>query len=508
MFLRSLLTAAGVFAALALTAPAPAAAQQATRVVEPNGAEGNGPVYFAATSSNGRWVVFSSDATNLVPNDTNGKTDVFRLDRQTGEIRRVSVNDDGVQADGRSFASGVSKDGRLVLFWSHASNLVANDTNAQPDVFIYDTVLHTPTRLSNALYGYQADGASRFPTMSEDGRWVAFVSTAWNIVDGDNNDLQDVFLLDRRTGLTTRIGQPAFGETNDDSGGAEITPNGRYVAFETRASNLVAGDTNGRIDGFVVDVARNTTTCVSVNDDGIIGNAESRSPIVSSNGRWVSFSSLATNLVAGDTNATSDSFIRDMRRGTIRRISVRNDGVQADGGSDRGVFDASSRYVAFSSIASNLVTGQTDTNNVLDVYVHDLSRGRMVRVSRAHDGGEPNAWSGPVAFAGRTLFLSSPASNFVPNDTNGAEDIFAVRWRCSFVARTTRPGRDVSRPGRFAYGAVARRWVEGSSLPRPVAAATFQVAPPRHRPARRGPHKEVASWLLDGYSPLPVSSWP
>jgi hypothetical protein len=245
----------------------------------------------------------------------------------------------------------------------------------------------------------------------------------------DFNEFDDIFLLDRRTGQYRRIGQPAFGDTDDDSGRPQITPNGRYVSFESGASNIVPGDTNGRLDGFVVDVARNTTTCVSVNDAGIIGNASSRTPILSSNGRYAAFSSSATNLVPGDTNATSDAFVRDLRRGTIRRISVRSDGIQADGGSNGGIFDPSGRYLAYTSIATNLVPGETDWNGVLDTYIHDLSRGTNVRVSKAHGGSLTNNWTAPIGFAGRTLFLQASASNLIADDTNGAEDIFVTQWR-------------------------------------------------------------------------------
>lgn len=429
MVSRSMLAAAGVVAAIALAAVSPAAAQNARVSVTSDGSQANSHSYWGFTSPNGRWVVFSSDATNMVPGDFNGKTDVFRLDRATGDVRPVSVNTDGVLANGRSFASGVSKDGRLVLFWSHATDLVGGDNNAQSDVFLRDMVLDTTTRLTHGMDGTEPNGGCRFPTMSEDGRWVTFQSWANNIVVNDNNEFDDIFLLDRRTGTYRRIGQPAFGDTDDDSGRPSITPNGRYVSFESGASNIVPGDTNGRIDGFVVDVVRGTTTCVSVNDAGVIGNASSRTPILSSNGRYAAFSSTATNLVPDDTNATSDAFVRDLRRGTTRRISARPDGVQADSGSNGGIFDASGRYLAYTSIASNLVPGETDGNGVLDIYIHDLSRGTNVRVSKAHDGGPTNNWTGPIGFAGRMLFIQASASNLIPDDTNAAEDIFVTRWR-------------------------------------------------------------------------------
>src|SRR5262249_29873205 len=151
------------------------------------------------------------------PGDTNGKTDVFWHDRSTGETRRVSVNDDGVEAKGRSFAGGVSRDGRLVLFWSHATNLVGGDFNRVEDIFLHDTKLHTTTRLIAGGEGFEPNGSNRFPTMSEDGRFVAFDSFATNIAPGDFNGRGDIYLLDRRTGQVRRVGQPPVGESNGDS---------------------------------------------------------------------------------------------------------------------------------------------------------------------------------------------------------------------------------------------------------------------------------------------------
>jgi Tol biopolymer transport system component len=425
---RLIFTVTGLVAAIALGAPSPAGAQSATRVsVASDGGESNGPNFFGAVSKNGRFVVFSSDATNLVPGDTNGKTDVFWRDRSTGETRRVSVNDDGVEANGRSFASGVSRDGRLVLFWSHATNLVGGDFNGVEDLFLHDTVLHTTTRLIAGGDGFETNGGNRFPTMSDDGRFVAFESSATNIVPGDFNGRVDIYLLDRRTGQVRRVGQPPVGESNGDSLRPQLSPNGRFLAFESSASNLVPGDTNGTIDAFMVDLANGTLACASVNDAGIIGNAQSRGPLVSKNGRLVTFLSLADNLVPGDTNLQGDSFVRDMRHGTTRRVSVDSNGIQGNGSSNVGTIDPSGRFVAFGSLASNLVAG--DGNGVFDVFVHDLSRGTTVRVTKAHDGGETDGTTNPIAFVGRTLFVGSVATNLVPGDTNGTDDLFLIPWR-------------------------------------------------------------------------------
>jgi Tol biopolymer transport system component len=419
--------AAGLALAAALAMPGLAAAQPATRVsVGDGGVQSNGPNYFGNISTNGRYVVFSSDATNLVPGDVNGKTDVFRYDRTTGETVCVSVTSDGAHANGRSFASGVSKDGRLVLFWSHATDLVGDDSNGFEDVFLRDMTTRTTTRLSLGWGGVQTNGGSRFPTMSDDGRYVAFQSYGTNLVIADFNDRDDIYVLDRRTGRTVRVGQPRTGESNEDSGIPQISANGRWVAFESQATNLVGGDTNGVMDAFVVEWARGTVMRASVSDTGVQGNGQSRSPMVSDTGR-VLFTSAADNLVSGDTNATSDSFVRDVRRGETRRVNVSSAGVQGNYGSARGTIDPKGRYVAFGSWASNLVPN--DTNASADVFLRDLTRGTTVRITAAHDGGEANGNTHAIGFAGRTLLMTSVATNLVPGDTNGTEDLFAQPWR-------------------------------------------------------------------------------
>src|SRR5207249_1268748 len=212
-----------------------------------------------ALSADGRFVAFGSDATNLVAGDTNGTTDVFVHDRQTGTTERVSVaSGGGTQGNGKSggfFAfPALSADGRFVAFQSDATNLVAGDTNGTTDVFVHDRQTATTERVS-------VNGFSAGPALSADGRFVAFHSTGSNLVAGDTNGATDVFVHDRQTGTTERVSGASDGtQGNDASAGPALSADGRLVAFHSSATNLVAGDANRAYDVFVHDRAVSTTT--------------------------------------------------------------------------------------------------------------------------------------------------------------------------------------------------------------------------------------------------------
>jgi Tol biopolymer transport system component len=226
---------------------------QTTRVsVASDGAQGNGDSECPSISADGRYVAFASLASNLVPGDTNGRMDIFVHDRLTGQTTRVSVASDGTEGNGDSGFPSISADGRYVAFASLASNLVPGDTNGTWDVFVHDRLTGQTTRVSVASGGAQGNGDSRFPSISADGRYVAFQSYASNLVPGDTNGVLDVFVHDRLTGQTTRVSVASDGTQGDSySFGSSISADGRYVAFASYASNLVPGDTNGWADVFV-----------------------------------------------------------------------------------------------------------------------------------------------------------------------------------------------------------------------------------------------------------------
>src|SRR5437660_1328853 len=246
---------------------------------------------------------------------------------------RVSVASGGTEGDDASLGSALSADGRFVAFDSAATDLVAGDTNGASDVFVHDRQTGTTERVSVASDGTQANNVSSYPALSADGRFVAFQSDATNLVAGDTNGATDVFVHDRQTGATERVSVASGGGTqgNRNSGGffafPALSADGRLVAFQSDATNLVARDTNGATDVFVHDRQTGTTERVSVASGGSQGNGFSAGPVLSADGRFVAFHSTATNLVAGDTNGATDVFVHDRQTGTTERVSVASGGT-------------------------------------------------------------------------------------------------------------------------------------------------------------------------------------
>jgi Tol biopolymer transport system component len=383
-------------------------------------------------SADGRFVAFESGARNLVPSDTNGAMDVFVHDRATQSTSRVSVSSTGAQAitpDG-SFMPSISGDGRWVAFQSWAANLVPGDTNAAPDVFVHDRQTLATTRVSVGSGGAQANGASFSPSISHDGRWVAFASAATNLAAGDVNGAYDVFVRDLQTGATTLVSVASAGTHGDNhSMHPSVSADGRWVAFQSFATNLVASDANGAWDVFLHDRQMATTTRVSVGAGGGEGNRSSSSPTISADGVLVAFVSEASTLVAGDTNNGTDVFVHNRSTAMTTRVSVGPGGIQSNHHSFAATISRDGRWVAFRSDATNLVSD--DTNLVQDVFVHDRLTGTTTRVSVGLGGGQGNATSGhpsidppSISSGGRWIAFESEASNLVSADTNNDWDVF------------------------------------------------------------------------------------
>src|SRR5919106_517577 len=336
------------------------------------GAEADSSSEMAAISADGRFVAFASLASNLVENDTNGVADVFVRDRFNGTTERVSVSSKGREGDGHSGIVGVagypaiSADGRFVAFPSEATKLVKKDRNGATDVFVHDRLTGTTERVSVSSAGDEANGFSEGPAISADGRFVAFHSNAENLVAGTPSSFFQVFLRDRATGTTERITEDAGGDPGDrNSLLPAVSADGRFVAFETVAGNLIGdGSHQGHI--LVRDRATGTFERASVDSAGNAGNDFSGRPDITDDGRFVAFDSIATNLVAGDTNNRDDIFVRDCQAGTTERVSVSSAGGEANGPSARAKIAAGGAAVAFQSNADNLVAG--DTSPTTDVF--------------------------------------------------------------------------------------------------------------------------------------------
>jgi Tol biopolymer transport system component len=379
-------------------------------------------------SANGRYIAFQSSASNLVADDTNHSDDVFLRDSQTGWTKRVSVDNLGIEGNGRSGFASISADGRYIAFVSLASNLVRGDTNGVDDIFVSGSRRDTIERVSVGDGGRQGNRRSFSPAISADGRYVAFYSEASNLVAKDTNNTGDVFVHDRTTGITERVSVNSDGNqgNGDCYSNIAISPNGRYVTFGSHATNLVAEDTNGKPDAFLHDRWTHTTERVSVGNGGNQGNSyTTAAPAISADGRYVAFASMSSNLVEGDLNGwKSDVFVRDRRTGTTERVSVDSAGHEGNDMSGLPRISADGRYVAFASYASNLV--DEDSNGFPDIFLFDRETRATRRISVGEAGNQANgpSFCPAISADGRHVAFGSEASNLISSDTNGFADVF------------------------------------------------------------------------------------
>jgi Tol biopolymer transport system component len=424
-----------------------------------DGSPANGTAHGASLSADGRVVAFYSGATNLVPDDTNGVNDVFVRDLDTGTTTRVSVGAAGVQGNALSQMPAISADGRYVAFASRASNLVAGDTNQTTDAFVHDRTTGQTTRVNVSTAGAEADWGVSIdvaPVISADGRYVGFDTQAINLDPGDTNRNYDSYVRDRVAGTTALVSVNTAGVVAETGGSiSSISADGRYVAFASAGTNVVSGDTNGAADVFVRDLVAGVTERVSLDASGAQGNGYSRRAELSADGRRVAFVSRAP-LVAGDTNAFDDIYVRDRDAGTTRCVSVRNGSAEAVGASDYPAISADGVHVAFVSLVADLVPN--DLNGVVDVFAHDLDTSTTEPIGVYAYGNQAN---GPGSVGNRALsadgrhvaFVSS-ATNLVPNDTNGVDDVFV---------RDTDTGQ-ITRVSVASGGGQADRASEGATI--------------------------------------------
>lgn len=330
-----------------------------------------------------------------------------------GTTELISKSSDGTQANNQSSDPAITPDGRYVLFASSASNLVANDSNGEYDIFVHDRITGTTERVSVATDGTETDDASYNGSISADGRFVAFSSNASNLVAGEQTFFSQVYVRDRLNGITERISVSTDGVLgNASSSSTTISADGRYIAFTSNADNLVAGDTNGYYsDIFVHDRLNGTTERISVASDGSEANHRSALPGMSADGQIVVFLSDASNLVPGDTNNSTDIFVHNRVTGITERVSIASDGSQADNDCIGPAISADGNVVSFSSTAGNLVSGGSNYFN--QVFVHDRTTGVTQRISQTDDGTPANdeSFAGSLSADGRHVAFFSYGNN-------------------------------------------------------------------------------------------------
>jgi Tol biopolymer transport system component/uncharacterized protein YcfL len=383
--------------------------------VASDGGEADGWSVAPSISADGRYVAYASQASNIVPGDW--ANDIFVYDNQTGETIAASVDSDGTPFNCNSANPSISADGRYVAFTS-----CYQGAGAYWIVYVYDR--HTGT-LDSANRGLT-------PSISADGRYVAYLA--------DDNQFRNIFVRDMLTDNDTEVSiSLTGGQPNGYSFLPSISSNGRYVAFYSAASNLIDNDTNGVGDVFVYDLQTNERTRVSVHSNGAQANGESFTGSISGDGRYVAFYSAASNLVSNDTNNMEDIFVHDRQTGETTRVSINANGTQGNGDSNLARIATNGRYVAFRSLATNLIPN--DTNGVVDIFMYDRQTGQTRRVSVGSNGIETNGDSPPlgsgfsISADGKYLAFSSDATNLVQteNDTNGETDVFVHETTCSCI---------------------------------------------------------------------------
>ncbi|MBL8777989.1 MAG: PD40 domain-containing protein [Acidimicrobiales bacterium] len=381
-----------------------------------------------AMSADGRYVAFTSGALDLEPPPVGQPRGVYVRDTMQGTTERINVTHDGGPAnDVTDFDVGISADGRFVVFTSRASNIVPGDTNGRLDVFVRDRQLQTTERVSVSSTGVEAAADSNHPVISANGRFVAFGSYASTWSPEDTDTKKDFYVRDRvaRTTSLVKVRPSGVSHSVNYEAVTSIADDGRTLALYTD-SKLRSDDTNGRVDAYLIDLVAHTNLPLNRSATAF-GNGRSSNAQVSADGRYVVFESESSNLVTDDTNGTGDVFVRDLVAQETTRVSVNGAGGQGNGHSGYPAISADGRHVAFRSAASNLVVD--DTNAAFDVFVRNLATGATRRISTDAAGVEGNGVSeSPVMSAdGRAVAFTSDATNLVPDDTNATTDVFLVR---------------------------------------------------------------------------------
>ncbi len=412
-----------------------------TRVsVGPTGALATGGAStIPSISPNGRFIAYQSSATNLVPGDVNGVSDVIVRDLVTNTNLRASAIDVGARSDGASNDAAISSDGRFVVYASVGSTILSGDTNTVSDVFLHDLSNATTLRASMSTAGIEGNAASDAATINADGTWIAFRSSASNLVAGDSNARSDVFIRERATGIVSRVSTSSAGAQTSSGqalGPVSISASGLLVVFRATDTDLVTGDSNAQEDVFVKDRQSGSVAVVSSDATGVFGNGPSTQAVISQDGSRVAFASDASNLVVGDSNGVRDVFVKNLGDNIVLRVSSSAAGVAGDAVSSAPSISADGRFVAFVSAASNLVAG--DSNGQADVFVKDLSNASIERVDTNAAGAQGSGGdcvSASISVDGRYIGFVCGHDNLVAGDSNGLADAFVKDRQTGTIRR-------------------------------------------------------------------------
>ena len=455
---RTALLAATIAASGGALVPATALPGNTTRISQPPARpQPNGPspassvpdTTSPALALAGTMVAFSSDASNIVSGDTNGAADVFLRDIATGKTRRVSVNSSGAQLNGASYSPSLSVDGRYIAFVSAATNVAAGDTNGVADVFYRDLQTGATSRISVATSGSQANGPSNTPFVSLFGDYVTFESTASTLSAGDTNGFSDSFLREIKKNKTTRIVAPALTQDLEQqpeiswTEHAEISFDGHFLAY-ARGATRTSTDRPTLFDAYVLDRWTGRQRNLDVAAWAGAFKSMNAETTISADGRYVAFTawSVADNdhtvgrglqqpspvrnddAIARNSADVKDVWIYDQTSKATIPVSTNPKGPIGDGDSYDPAISANGHAVTFTSDATNLVAG--DTNGRSDVFVKDLEQRTTARVSLAGPGGEANGASArpSLSYEGRRVVFASDATNLDPTDSNAASDLF------------------------------------------------------------------------------------
>jgi hypothetical protein len=395
------------------------------------GTKGNGGSSTPSSSADGTKVAFYSTATNLDPADTDTLHDIYVKDLASGDITLASTSDTGVKGNGSSFWVSMSAEGKKVVFGSFATNLDPADTDGLRDVYVKDLATGDITLASTSDTGVKGNGDSAsfaFPSMSADGTKVAFQSLATNLDPADADGLSDIYVKDLASGdislaSTSDTGIKGNGGSSDLSSFA-LSANGTKVAFGSSATNLDPADTDAAGDIYVKDLSTGNITLASTSDTGVKGNG--LTVAMSAGGTRVAFGSFATNLDPGDTDDLLDIYVKDLSTGDITLASTSDTGVK--GNSSSSIFpslSADGTKVGFSSSASNLDPRKAHPGDDA-IYLKDLSSGDITLASTSDTGvtGHGDSTFPSLSADGTKVAFQSRATNLDPADTDTSDDIY------------------------------------------------------------------------------------